>query len=176
MKTLKKILLNTLAIVVFTLSSLAQSPSLSPKQFKYKLSMQNFVDAILKNNNEAIISPLFYKQHLYDNNWYGDTTTKRGKETNAFTQQAILSLKKYVLKSGLENLDVAPIDFFKNDTLYKKNFKDIQDDILFYYDKRNPELPLGPIWFEPKTNQIICWLVLNFGGELFFITPSFLNS
>lgn len=83
---------------------------------------------------------------------------------------------RYIDSVGLENLDAKPVRFFKSNTAAYKPFdnhlKWAATSTFFYYNKKEPSKPLGPLFFDPKSKKLAAWLWLNFGGELIFLTPN----
>jgi hypothetical protein len=164
----------------FIPKSYGQKPYLNKKQVNFKASMINFVSAVMINSDEEIIQPSFYKKYLYTSNPFLDSTSEQGCDYHKSMQYTIIEVKKYLLKNGLEDLDLAPIEFFKTDTVFKKwiqdehmqkYFQNIKENVLAFYKKSNPEQPICLIRFEPNTNKIYTWLTANPYSIIFFLYP-----
>ncbi len=49
--------------------------------------------------------------------------------------------------------------------MYKKD-----KNVFAYYRKEYPENPLGALLFEPETNKLVAWIMINQGGYKYFLT------
>jgi hypothetical protein len=76
---------------------------------------------------------------------------------------------------GLENLDAKPVRYFKSDSIFYKPFvEDLKwaDSLsLAYFDKREPEKPLGSLLYDLESGNLVSWMILNMGGYL-YLTPN----
>lgn len=43
-------------------------------------------------------------------------------------------------------------------------------NVFAYYRKDKPDNPLGVLWFDPKNNKLVSWIVINQCGYRYFLT------
>ena len=126
-------------------------------------------------------------QTLYDNYIYfdyvlKDTVNIRRKERLSKFDTIFSFFKKKVDSIGVSNLDAKPVRFYKEHKIYEpfdeKNAKESisgekmntkNQNVFAYYRKDEPENPLGVLLFEPNTNKLASWIMINQGGYKYFL-------
>ncbi len=75
---------------------------------------------------------------------------------------------------GLKNLDARPVRFYKNNPRVYEPFT--EDDLLAaapnsfaWYNKNDPEHPLGYLWFDDENYKLISWILIDQGGTHYFL-------
>lgn len=74
---------------------------------------------------------------------------------------------------GIENLGAKPIRFYKGKEIYKpfvEQLAEIEPNVFAYFEKRDPKNPKGVLWFDPETNKLISWILIDQGGYRYFLT------
>ena len=135
-----------------------------------------------KQKSEISKDTLFNKFIFFDY-VLKDTDLERRENRLATFDTLFYSFRKTIDSFGLENLDAKPMRFYKDHEIYKpfdvRFAKEsisgeklyIKDENIFaYYRKENPENPLGELAFEPKTNKLVAWIMLDQGGYKYFLT------
>lgn len=176
----KIILITLLTLFVVNIVGFCQQPVLNAKQICFRKSALNFITSIVNNTDAEIIKPSFFKTYLYISDPFLDSTTESGKEYNQGMQYSIIRVKEFLLKNKIDDFDLAPIEYFKKDTVFakyireeemQKYFKNIKENVLAFYQKSNPEQPIILIRFEPNTNKVYTWLTFNPYSIIFFLYP-----
>lgn len=134
-----------------------------------------------KEKNELSRDTLFTKYIYFDYLLKDPDTARKERRVEAF-DTIFEFFRQTVNKIGLENLDAKPIRFYKNHEIYKpfdknvakesiNNEKMYADDqnVFVWFKKENPENPLGTLLFEPQTNKLLTWIMIDQGGYKYFL-------
>jgi hypothetical protein len=75
---------------------------------------------------------------------------------------------------GIKNLDARPVRFYKNNSRVYEPFT--KDDLVAaapnsfaWYNKNDPEHPLGYLWFDDVNYKLISWILIDQGGTHYFL-------
>ena len=138
----------------------------------------------IHNKNKLQISKdSLFNNYIYFDYILNDTVSERQEKRLQSFDTIFYYFRKTVDSLGLENLDAKPVRFYKNHEIYnpfnedlaretvggeKMNSKD--ENVFAYYRKDDPENPIGTLLFEPKTNKLVAWIMINQGGHKYFLT------
>ncbi|WP_159778495.1 hypothetical protein [Flavobacterium sp. 9AF] len=136
-----------------------------------------------KENSEISKDSLFIK-YIYFDNVLNDTLVERKERRILAFDTLFYYFRKTVDSIGLENLDAKPVRFYKKHKIYdpfneeKSNQTTIggekmytkDDNIFAYFNKKDPENPIGVLLFEPETNKLGSWILINQGGYHYFLS------
>lgn len=138
---------------------------------------------VYKKEKSEISRDSLFKKYIYFDYILNDTISKRKKERLKDFDTLFYYFRKIVNSIGLKNLEAKPVRFYKNHKIYepfdKKAAKEkggggnmyLKDENVFaYYKRGKPEKPLGTLLFEPKTNKLVAWIMINQGGYRYFLT------
>jgi len=115
---------------------------------------------------------LFEKYILFDYVLKDTIATRKEKRIQTF-DTLFYYFRKQIDSVGIGNLDAKPIRFYKDNEIYKpfeKQLAEIEPNVFAYFEKSEPENPKGTLWFDPKTNKLIAWILINQGGYRYFLT------
>lgn len=103
-----------------------------------------------------------------------DTSQSRKNKRTEQLDELLVGFRHFIDSVGLENLDAAPIRYFKDSKEFFRPFKEslsAQAPLTFaYYDKRRPLQPIGCLLFDDRTGKLVSWIILNQGGHYYFLT------
>lgn len=155
------------------------------KQYTKLIELVNYV--YHKEETEISKDTLFEK-YIYFDYVLNDTNKGRKEKRLAKFDAIFYYFRKTVDSLGIKNLDAKPIRFYKNNKIYKPfnekqtKLKTVGEEKMYtkdvnvfaYYKKEEPENPLGCLLFEPKTNKLVAWIMIEQGGYKYFLTFNFL--
>lgn len=141
---------------------------------------------VYKKEQAEISRDTLFQNYVYLDNVLNDTLTERREKRIAAFDDLFSYFRKTVDSIGLENLDAKPVRFYKHHKIYepfdaqkaKQKTMDGQkmyaedDNVFAYYRKEEPENPLGVLLFEPETDKLGAWIMINQGGYSYFLTPN----
>ncbi len=80
-------------------------------------------------------------------------------------------------------MDAKPVRFYKKHKIYKPFEKELakesidgdklyteSSNVFVYYIKKEPENPLGTLLFDPDTDKLVAWIMIDQGGYKYFLT------
>ena len=83
---------------------------------------------------------------------------------------------------GVSKLDAKPVRFYKEHKIYEPFDEKVakesisgekmytkHQNVFAYYRKDDPDNPLGVLLFEPNTNKLASWILINQGGYKYFL-------
>lgn len=125
-----------------------------------------------KEKKEISKELLFEKFVLFD--YVLNDTLESRKENRIKTFDTLFYyFRKPINSTGIKNLDAKPIRFYKTYEIYKpfeKQLAKLEPNVFVYFEKNNPEIPKGTLLFDPKTNKLVAWILINQGGYKYFLT------
>jgi hypothetical protein len=167
---IKKIIL-AFVFSSLTKSSYTQELNWTKEETEYYTKTKDLCIYLKTNGYDTSQRNYLLTNFIYFVNPKNDTTQNR---INYF-DMLLYNLYHFVDSLGLENLDAKPVRFFKSDTSFYKPFvEDLKwstSMVLSYYDKRNPQKPIGSLLFDPKSHKLVSWIMLNMDGYI-FLTPN----
>ncbi|PXX25714.1 hypothetical protein [Arenibacter sp. ARW7G5Y1] len=150
------------------------------KQYQILTELAKYVNG--KDSTELSKKILFDK-YVELNYVLKDTSEIHKKERLKAFDGLFYYFRKTVDSIGLKNLDAKPVRFYKNHKIYEPFDKDVamesisgkkmytQDSNVFaYYQKKEPEEPLGTLLFDPETDKLVAWIMLKQGRYKYFLT------
>ncbi len=155
--------------------------SVSEKQQYSKLN--ELANYIYKKKKGEISKDSLFESYIYFDYVLNDTLTERKEKRLAVFDTLFYAFIKTVDTVGLENLDAQPVRFYKDHKIYepfdeskakksvggKKMYRK-DANVFAYYRKEEPHNPLGTLLFEPETNKLLAWIMINQGGYKYFLT------
>jgi len=102
-------------------------------------------------------------------------TSKERINARLLKFHGLLEMFRHNLDSmGLKNLDARPVRFYKKNPRVYEPFT--EDDLigaapnsLAWYNKNDPDHPLGYLWFDDKNYKLISWILIDQGGTHYFL-------
>lgn len=145
---------------------------------------QKLAKYIYKKEKAKISKDSLFENYVYFDNVLNDTVTKRRERRIAAFDTLFYHFRNTIDSIGLENLDLKPVRFYKKHKIYEPFDEDkaeqktvtgekmyAKDDNVFaYYRKEEPENPIGVLLFEPESNKLLAWIMINQGGYRYFLT------
>ena len=150
-------------------------------QYSKLIELGNYVH---NKKKSEISKDTLFKEYIFFDYVLNDTVSLR-KEKRIVAFDTIFSFFKKTLDSiGLKNLDAKPVRFYKNHKIYEP-FDEEQSklttvggekmyskdaNVFAYYRKEEPENPIGVLLFEPETDKLVAWIMIDQGGYKYFLT------
>ncbi|MBU2906409.1 hypothetical protein KO529_16555 [Arenibacter algicola] len=139
---------------------------------------------VYQKKKTEISKDSLFKNYVYFDNVLNDTDKERRERRAVQFDTLFYYFRKTVDSIGLENLDAKPVRFYKGHKIYEPFDKEksehetiggekmyARDENVFaYYKKNDPENPLGVLLFEPESDKLAAWIMLNQGGYRYFLT------
>ncbi len=144
----------------------------------YYKSLKNFSKYISKTSKEKISRDKVFKRYFQFDYVLKDTNQSRIDDRKIKFDKLLGSFKEYIDSVGVKNLDAKPIRFFEKNEQFRSQYKEIEKKfsaamprIFLYYNKNEPDNPIGPILFdEPsRSYKILSWILIDQGGHLYFL-------
>ena len=146
--------------------------------------LKELANYIFKKEKSEISKDSLFANYIYFDNVLKDTVVERRERRIVVFDTLFYFFKKTVDSIGLENLNAKPVRFYKNHKIYEPFDKEKSEletvggekmyardnNVFAYYKKDNPENPLGVMLFEPETDKLLAWIMLNQGGYRYFLT------
>ena len=150
--------------------------------------LKKLANYVYKKEKSEISKDSLFENYVYFENVLNDTVTERRERRIVAFDTLFYYFRKTVDSIGLENLDAKPVRFYKNHKIYepfdeeKAELKTVSeekmyakdDNVFAYYRKEEPENPLGVLLFEPESDKLGAWIMINQGGYRYFLTFSLL--
>jgi len=129
----------------------------------------------------------FSNQTLYDKYIYFDyvlkDTVSKSREVRLTKFDTIFSFFRNKIDSiGVSKLDAKPVRFYKEHKIYEPFDEKVSKEsisgekmytkhqnVFAYFRKDDPDNPLGVLLFEPNTNKLVSWILINQGGYKYFL-------
>lgn len=151
-------------------------------------NLKQLAHYIYKKEKPEILKDILFENYIYFDNVLNDTLTQRREKRIAAFDTLFYFFRKTVDSIGVANLDAKPVRFYKDHKIYepfdkeKSKHKTIggekmyakDDNVFAYYRKEDSENPLGVLLFEPESDKLVAWIMLNQGGYKYFLTFSLL--
>jgi hypothetical protein len=140
------------------------------KQYKTLVDLAKYV---YRKGKTEISKDLLFERYIEFNYVLNDTSTTRIKKRIESFDTLFYYFRKPIDSLGVDNLDARPIRFYKNHEIYKpfeEQLAQIAPDVFVYFEKGKPDEPKGTLWFDPKSNKLIAWILLNQGGTRYFLS------
>ena len=128
-----------------------------------------------------------FEKYIYFDYILKDPILERKERRLMLFDTIFYHFKNTIDSIGLKNLDIKPVRFYKKNKIYEPFDKEIametikgekmytQDANVFaYYKKSDSENPLGTLLFEPITDKLVSWIMINQGGYKYFLVFNFL--
>ncbi len=149
-------------------------------QYKKLTELTNYVNN--KEKSQISKDSLFIK-YIYFDYVLKDTVNERKERRLASFDTIFYYFRKTVDSIGIKKLDAKPIRFYKNHEIYEpfdeeKAIKSVNGEKMYsknknvfaYFRKEEPDSPLGALLFEPNSNKLAAWIMINQGGYKYFLT------
>jgi hypothetical protein len=152
----------------------------------YKL--KELAQYVYKKEKSEISKDSLFDKYVFFDYVLNDTVSERRERRIVAFDTLFYYFKKTVDSIGLENLDAKPVRYYKNHEIYKPfdeekaELKTVggekmyakDDNVFAYFRKEEPENPIGVLLFEPETDKLGAWIMINQGGYKYFLTFSLL--
>ena len=143
---------------------------------------------VYKKEKSEISKDSLFDKYVFFDYVLNDTVSKRREKRVAAFDTIFYYFKKTVDSIGLDNLDAKPVRYYKTHEIYKPfdeekaELKTVggekmyakEDNVFAYFRKEEPENPLGVLLFEPETDKLGAWIMIDQGGYKYFLTFSLL--
>ena len=137
---------------------------------------------VSKKELSEISKDTLYKKYIFFEHYMKDTVYERKNRRIMLFDTVFYHFKKTIDSIGVDNLDAKPVRFYKKHKIYEPFERETakqsisgekmytQDTNVFaYYKKDEPENPLGVLLFEPLTNKLVSWILIDQGGYKYFL-------
>jgi len=178
-------------LLLISCSSFGQKMTLENWNENEKQQYNNLVELVnyIQNKNKFEISKdTLFDKYIYFDYVLKDSVSKRKERRLTKFDTIFYYFIKTVDSLSLKNLDAKPIRFYKKHKIYKpfdeklttlktvggKKMYTKHANVFAYYNKEEPENPLGVLQFEGTTNKLGSWIFINQGGYHYFLTFSLL--
>jgi hypothetical protein len=178
---------NTLLILVLllniTLCFGQKNKEIWTKNEKYQYAtLTKLAKYVYGKKSSEVSNQTLYDKYIYFDYVLKDTVKNRREERLSKFDTIFSFFKKKVDSIGVSNLDAKPVRFYKEHKIYDpfddKNAKESisgekmytkNQNVFAYYRKDEPENPLGVLVFEPSTNKLASWIMIDQGGYKYFL-------
>jgi hypothetical protein len=171
---MKKLALFILIILNILPAFSQKMNSFSPKEKEYYNTIKGFCDYLEKNPHALEKRDTIFKSWVLFDYVLADTSESRKDLRIRQMDQLLAVFKHFIDSAGADNLDAAPIRYYKDSKEFFKPFAENlaeQVPVTFaYYDKNNPQHPIGYLLFDEKTGKLVSWVLINQGGHYYFLT------
>ncbi|APY00881.1 hypothetical protein [Lacinutrix venerupis] len=178
-------------IIIVVIISLSFSSYSQEKKFKDwkadEIEKYKSLKALAKyiENKEAnqISKDTLFNKYIYFDYVLNDTLVERRERRLESFDTIFSAFRKPIDSLGIENIDAKPIRFFKNHKIYEPFKEELAKEtiggekmytkdanVFAYYKKNEPEKPLKALLFDPDTNKLVAWIMINQGGYRYFLT------
>jgi len=151
-------------------------------------NLKELASYIYKKDKSEISKDTLFKKYVFFDYVTNDTVIERKERRELLFDTLFYYFKASIDSIGLKNYEAKPIRFYKSHEIYKpfdvnktklksiKGEKMYQKDanVFAYYRKDEPENPIGVLLFEPDSNKLVAWIMINQGGYKYFLTFSLL--
>lgn len=149
-------------------------------RYKNLMDLAEYIDAREKSE---ISNDTLFEKYIYFDYVLNDTDTER-KNKRLHTFDTVFYYFRIIVDSiGLENFEAKPVRFYRDHEIYIPFEKESametvdgekmytrEDNVFVFYRKEEPENPLGTLLFEPTSDKLVSWLLINQGGYKYFLT------
>ncbi|MCM4164646.1 MULTISPECIES: hypothetical protein [unclassified Arenibacter] len=150
-------------------------------QYSKLTKLANYV---YKKDQSEIPRDSLFKYYIYFDNILNDTVVERKEKRIVAFDNLFSFFRKTIDSIGVQNLDAKPVRFYKNHKIYEpfneekaeSEFVDGEkmytndENVFAYFKKEEPENPLGVLLFDPETNKLLAWILINQPGYSWFLT------
>jgi hypothetical protein len=149
-------------------------------QYSKLTELANYV---YNKEKSEISKDSLFKKYIYFDNVLNDTVSERKEKRLVAFDTIFYYFRKNLNTIGIKNLDAKPVRFYKNHKIYEPFKEEIAREtigvekmytkdanVFAYYKKNEPENPLGTLLFEPETDKLVAWIMINQGGYKYFLT------
>ena len=149
-------------------------------QYEKLTELANYV---YKKEKSEISKDSLFEKFIYFDYVLNDTVSERKEKRLVAFDTIFYYFRKNLDSIGLKNLDAKPVRFYKNHKIYKPFKEELTREtvggekmytkdinVFAYFRKEEPETPLGTLLFEPKTDKLVAWIMINQGGYKYFLT------
>ena len=150
---------------------------------KYQYSvLTNLVNYLYGKKTLEISHETLFNKYIYFDYVLNDTLKNR-IDDRLSKFDTIFSFFKTTFDSiGVSNFEAKPVRFYKQHKIYKpfdeRNAKQSisgekmytkDQNVFAYYRKDEPENPLGVLLFDPNTNKLASWIMIQQGSYNYFL-------
>ena len=149
-------------------------------QYSKLIELGNYVH---NKKKSEISKDTLFKRYIYFDNVLNDVDSERKENRIQSFDTLFYFFRNTVDSIGFKNLDAKPVRFYKNHKIYEPFKKEIAKEtvggekmytkdtnVFAYYRKEEPENPLGTLLFEPETDKLCAWIMIDQGGYKYFLT------
>jgi|GEM_PF-926769 len=149
-------------------------------QYAKLTTLTNYV---YKKTKSEISKDNLFKKYIYFDYVLNDTDSKRKEKRVMAFDTLFYFFRKTVDSIGLKNLDAKPVRLYKHHKIYDPFKKELaietvggekmyekDANVFAYYRKEDPENPIGTLLFDPETNKLVSWIMIDQGGYKYFLT------
>lgn len=140
------------------------------QEVQYYKKIKDLAEYIHNKGKTDISTDTLFKRYIYsENGGLLNDSLKEGTIYEMYSFDTLFSLIPRKLDSiGLENLDAKPLRFYKEHEIYrpfKRALAKMAPDVMVYFRKENPSMPLGTLLFDPKSYKLKSWILISQGGS-----------
>lgn len=164
-------------ILLFSVTKiLSQTNNWTKSEKKYYETVESLFTYYNTKTYDSTQRNYIFSHFIYFDNILSDTSKTRLQKRLKYFDALFGGMIKYVDSIGLKNLDAKPTRFFASDEIFFSPFSngrelnELLPQTLTYFDKREPEKPLGVLLFELNSNKLFAWVIINQGGYRYFLT------
>jgi hypothetical protein len=172
------------SIIKITLSiliALKISPAISQGQKDFSSKEKEYYNTLkgfcqyLETTPDPLKTPaIIYKRWVVFDYALNDTSQSRKETREKEMDQLLAAFKHFLDSAGVDNLEAAPIRFYKDSIEFFKPFAEnlsAQIPVTFaYFNKNKLHRPIGYLLFDEKTGKLVSWILINQGGYYYFLT------
>ncbi|MEE9432152.1 MAG: hypothetical protein V3V16_13970 [Melioribacteraceae bacterium] len=149
-------------------------------QYSKLTELANYV---YKKKKTEFSKDSLFEKYIYFDYVLKDTVSERKEKRLVAFDTIFHYFRKNLDSIGIKNLDAKPVRFYKNHKIYEPFREDIAKEtvggekmytkdanVFAYYKKEEPKNPLGVLLFEPETDKLVAWIMINQGGYKYFLT------
>lgn len=186
-----KIIFDKRYIIILILLLLASSISFAQNDTIEKWSkneiaqyktLKNLAKYVTTTKSVDISNDTLFIEYIYFDYVLKDPDKERKiRRIQAFSD-LFPKFKNIVDSIGIQNLDAKPVRFYKDNKIYEpfkmENAKETigdkkmytkDENVFAYYKKNQPDEPRGTLLFEPSTNKLLAWVLIDQGGYHYFL-------
>lgn len=145
-------------------------------------TLTKLADYVYGKKDTEISNKTLYDEYIYFDYVLKDTVTKRREERLTKFDTIFSFFRNKIDSIGVSKLDAKPVRFYKEHKIYEPFDEKVakesisgekmytkHQNVFAYYRKDDPDNPLGVLLFEPNTNKLASWILINQGGYKYFL-------
>lgn len=181
-----KLKISLILLILTTINSFGQTENgkhWTKNELMQHATLKKLANYVNSKEKKEISKDTLFKKYIYFDYVLQDKNLERKENRLSQFDTIFYGFRNAINTIGLENLDAKPMRFYKNHEIYKPFKREgamesvggekmyTEDDNVFaYFKKSEPENPLGELLFEPETNKLVAWIMIDQGGYKYFLT------